>query len=110
MFTKRIIKSFIFTLKSEQQKKDNNVYTFYTDPSFKKYQIKEFLENFFKIRIEKIGVSIRKPVLKDTRRKIYTKLKKKVFVKLRPGYKISDTFNNQFHEENLLIGGPGIKA
>ena len=103
MSTKRIVKKFIFTSKSEQQKKNNNVYTFYVDPSSKKYQIKKFLEDFFKTKIEKIGISRKKPVLKNSRTNNYTKLKKKAFVKLKPGYKISDSFGNQFHEENLSI-------
>lgn len=95
MLNEKIIKKFIFTWKSEQQKKNNNVYTFYVDPSSNKFQIKNSLEKIFGIKVEKICVSREKPILKNPKKNIYTKLKKKIFVKLKPGYKIGDFDVNQ---------------
>ncbi|WNE41493.1 MAG: hypothetical protein AM1032_000233 [Mycoplasmataceae bacterium] len=90
MLNEKIIKKFIFTWKSEQQKKNNNVYTFYVDPSSNKFQMKNSLEKLFGVKVEKICVSREKPILKNPKKNIYTKLKKKIFVKLKPGYKIGD--------------------
>ena len=95
MSNEQIIKKFILTWKSQEQKKNNNVYTFYVDPSSNKFQIREVIENLFNVKIEKLNVSREKPILKNPKRNIYTKLKKKVFVKLRSGYSIGDAFEGK---------------
>jgi large subunit ribosomal protein L23 len=90
MLKEKVIKKFILTFKSEQQKKYYNVYTFYVDPASNKFQIRNALESLFNVKVERIATSCKKPTLKNPKRNIYTKLKKKAFVKLKQGYKIGD--------------------
>lgn len=94
MLKEKIIKRFILTLKSEQQKKSENIYTFYVDPAANKFQIRNALEALFNVKVERVTVSREKPILKNPKKNIYTKLKKKAFVKLKPGYKIGDNSEN----------------
>lgn len=95
MLKEKIIKRFILTPKSEQQKKSENIYTFYVDPAANKFQVRNALEALFSVKVERVTVSREKPILKNPKKNIYTKLKKKAFVKLKPGYKIGENFGNE---------------
>lgn len=90
MLKEKVIKKFILTFKSEQQKKNYNIYTFYVDPASNKFQIRNALESLFNVKVERLAISREKSILKNPKKNIYTKLKKKAFVKLKPGYKIGD--------------------
>lgn len=96
-----LIQKPILTHKSQvlYQRSKNKVCTFYVLPSANKFQIKQaFKEMFPNIEIEKVRTSRQKSVLQKTRylqksaTRIYTKLRKKAFVELKPNQKLPDFF------------------
>src|ERR1700735_3069837 len=110
MATLNVLKKVIFTEKSLNQLKSDNVHTFEVNVFSNKFQIASRLEEIFGVKIDKVRISKKKPFLKN--RKFKTKPKKKAFIKLKSGYKIPDfeeflnvnkqfDFNKQIEEENL---------
>lgn len=99
-----LIQKPVLTKKSQLLHQKNNIYTFYVQPSLNKFQIRAAIESMFrdsKIKVKKVRTSRQKPVLQKTRYlqkfpgKIYTSMRKKVFIQLVPGHNLPN-----FFEEN----------
>ena len=94
-----VIQQPVLTKKSfEQQKK--GTYVFYVHPKANKFKIKQAIKNYEKklgrkVEIEKIRTCQEKPVKQKTSllQKFpagkYTKLRKKAYVQLKPGYRLA---------------------
>ena|ERR1044072_1799494 len=93
-----VIQRPVLTKKSfEQQKK--GTYVFYVHPKANKFKIEQAIKNYEKklgrkVEIEKIRTCQEKPVKQKTSllQKFpgkYTKLRKKVYVQLKPGYRLT---------------------
>jgi ribosomal protein L23 len=98
-----LIQKPVLTTKSQLLHQKNKVYTFYVLPSANKFQIKKTFEEMFsdektKIKVKKVRTSRQKPVLQKTRYlqkfpgKIYTSMRKKVFVQLVSGQNLPNFF------------------
>lgn len=91
---KEIIRGYILSHKSYQQQEKEKIYAFWVNPRANKFQIKQFIENFFQVKVKKVRTCRNKPVqqkislLRKFPGKFYTKLQKKAFVQLAPGYQL----------------------
>jgi len=103
-----LIQKPILTEKSQRLYQKNKTYVFLVFPKTNKFQIKKELENIFQVKVKKIRSSQKKSVLQKTRYlqkspgKIYTKLQKKVFVELMPGYDLPNFFSKEASQNNNL--------
>ena len=92
---KEIIRGYVLSYKSYQQQEREKIYTFWVNPQANKFQIKQFIENFFQVKVKKIRTCRKKPVqqkvslLRKFPGKFYTKLRKKAFIQLAPGYQLA---------------------
>jgi large subunit ribosomal protein L23 len=96
-----LIQKPVLTRKSQLLHQKNNIYTFYVQPSLNKFQIRAAIESMFrdsKIKVKKLRTSRQRPVLQKTRYlqkfpgKIYTPMRKKVFVQLVSGQNLPNFF------------------
>jgi len=96
-----LIQKPVLTRKSQLLHQKDNIYTFYVQPSLNKFQIRAAIESMFrdsKIKVKKVRTSRQKPVLQKKRYsqkfpgKIYTALRKKVFVQLAPNQNLPNFF------------------
>jgi len=91
-----IIKPVLSEKSNELSKK--GILCFFVLPSANKFQIKKEFEDIFKVKIKKIRVSRKKPVLRSLKHlqksptKAYTKLQKKAFIELKPGQEFKGFF------------------
>jgi len=91
---KEIIRSYVLSHKSHQQQEKERIYTFWVNPRANKFQIKQFIEGFFQVKVKKVRTCREKPVkqkvslLRKFPGKFYTKLRKKAFIKLVSGYQL----------------------
>jgi large subunit ribosomal protein L23 len=94
LMRKETIRGYVLSHKSYQQQEKEKIYTFWVNPRANKFQIKQFVEQFFQVKVKKVRTCREKPVLQKTsllRRfpgKLYTKLRKKAFIQLAPGYQL----------------------
>ena len=94
LLSKEIIHSYVLSRKSYQQQEKAKIYSFWVNPRANKFQIKQFIEQFFRVKVKKIRTCREKPVqqkvslLRRFPGKIYTKLRKKAFIQLVPGYQL----------------------
>jgi large subunit ribosomal protein L23 len=95
LMRKEIIRSYVLSHKSYRQQEKEKVYTFWVNPRANKFQIKQFIEEFFRVKVKKVRTCREKPVqqkvslLRRFPGKLYTKQQKKAFVQLVPGYSLS---------------------
>jgi large subunit ribosomal protein L23 len=93
-----LIQKPILSEKSQLLYHKSRVCSFYVLPSANKFQIKKAFEEMFKVKVKNVRTSRQKPVLHKTRylqkspTRIYTKLRKKAFIELIPGQKLSGIF------------------
>ena len=93
-----LIQKPILSEKSQLLYHKSKVCSFYVLPSANKFQIKKAFEEMFKVKVKNVRTSRQKPVLRQTRylqkspTRIYTKLKKKAFIELMSGQKLSGIF------------------
>jgi large subunit ribosomal protein L23 len=88
VFPKNIKISPIITDKTRALLKQN-IYTFKVDPKLNKTEIKNFIEKYFNVKVEKVRTAnYKKRVRGRTRIKSVRKRFKKAYVKLKEGYKI----------------------
>ena len=93
-----LIQKLVFSEKSQQAYLKNKIYVFLVAPQTNKFQIKKAFEEMFKVKVKNVRTSRQKPVLHKTRylqkspTRIYTKLRKKAFIELMPGQKLSGIF------------------
>jgi ribosomal protein L23 len=89
-----IIRGYVLSSKNQQQEKEK-IYTFWVNPQVNKFQIKQFIEEFFQVKVKKVRTCRKKPVqqkvslLRKFPGKFYTKLRKKAFIQLAPGYQLA---------------------
>ena len=95
-----VIQRQVLSKKSFEQQAKAKIYTFYVHPVANKFQIKQAIEDYEKqlgrkVKVKKIRTCREKPVKQKTSLlrkfpgKIYTKLRKKAFVQLQPGYQLT---------------------
>src|SRR4051812_26720547 len=91
---KVIIRGYVLSYKSQQQQEKEKIYTFWVNPHVNKFQIKQFIEGFFQVKVKKVRTCREKPIkqkislLRKFPGKFYTKLRKKAFIQLFPGYQL----------------------
>jgi ribosomal protein L23 len=99
-----VIQQQVLSKKSFEQQTKAKIYTFYVHPAANKFQIKQAIEDYEKqfgrkVKVKKIRTCREKPVKQKTSLlrkfpgKIYTKLRKKAFVQLQPGYQLTMAAN-----------------
>jgi len=94
LIKKGIIYSYVLSDKSYQQQEKEKTYTFWVSPQANKFQIKQFIEGFFQVKVKKVRTCREKPVkqkvslLRKFPGKFYTKLRKKAFIQLVTGYQL----------------------
>lgn len=94
-FKEQIIKQYVLSKKSFDQQEKEKIYTFLVHPKANKFQIKQFIEEFYQVKVKKVRTSRKKPVKQKvslSRKfpgKSYTKLDKKAFIQLAPGYQLT---------------------
>jgi large subunit ribosomal protein L23 len=92
---KEIIRSYVLSHKSYQQQEKEKIYTFWVNPQANKFQIKQFIEGFFQVKVKKVRTCREKPVqqkvslLRKFPGKLSTKLRKKAFIQLAPGFQLT---------------------
>ena len=95
-----IIQQQVLSKKSFEQQTKTKTYTFYVHRAANKFQIKQAIEDYEKkfgrkVKVKKIRTCREKPVKQKTSLlrkfpgKFYTKLRKKAFVQLQPGYQLT---------------------
>ena len=95
-----IIQQQVLSKKSFEQETKTKIYTFYVHPAANKFQVKQAIEDCEKqfgreVKVKKVRTCREKPVKQKTSLlrkfpgKIYTKLRKKAFVELHPGYQLT---------------------
>lgn len=90
MTSYEVIKSPVITEKSEMLRREYNKYTFIVHTKANKYQIKQAVEEIFKVKVLSVATMNSKPITKRSRMKLYkTSPKKKAIVKLAEGNTIS---------------------
>ena len=90
MTSYEVIKSPVITEKSEMLRREYNKYTFIVNTKANKYQIKQAIEEIFKVKVLSVATMNSKPITKRSRMKLYkTSPKKKAIVKLAEGNTIS---------------------
>ena len=106
LLRKEIIRGYVLSHKSYQQQQKEKVYAFWVNPRVNKFQIKQFIENFFQVKVKKVRTCREKPVqqkaslLRRFPGKLYTKLRKKAFIQLVPGYRL-DKINLKSHFQKV---------
>ncbi|SRR6266487_1670621 len=94
MIKKEIIRGYVLSRKSYQQQEKEKIYTFWVNPRANKFQIKQLIEEFFRVKVKKVRTCREKPVqqkvslLRRLPGKPYTKSRKKAFIQLVPGYRL----------------------
>ncbi len=79
LIRKGIIYGYVLSDKSYQQQEKGETYTFWVSPRANKFQIKQFTEEFFQVKVKKVRTCLEKPVRQKvslSRRfpgKLYTK-------------------------------------
>lgn len=95
LIRKEIIRGYVLSDKSYQQQEKEKTYTFWVNPQANKFQIKQFIEEFFRVKVKKVRTCREKSVqqkISSLRRfpgKRYTKRRKKARVQLFPGYQLT---------------------
>src|SRR5436190_19216127 len=95
LIKKGIIYSYVLSDKSYQQQEREKTYTFWVSPQANKFQIKQFIEEFFRVKVKKVRTCREKPVqqkislLRRFPGKRYTRRRKKARVQLVPGYQLT---------------------
>lgn len=87
-----IIRRPVITEKSLQMANNQNVYVFEVDRMANKTEIKEAVEDIFKVTVEDVNTVMRHAAIKSTGRrrlKVVTAKTKKVMVKVKSGEKIA---------------------
>ena len=94
MIKEQIIQQYVLSKKSQEQQEKERIYSFYVHPKANKFQIKQAIEWFYKVKVKKVRTCREKPVkqkvslLRKFPGKFYTKLRKKAFIQLVSGYKL----------------------
>lgn len=94
MIKEQIIQQYVLSKKSQEQQEKARIYAFYVLPKANKFQIKQAIESFYKVKVKKVRTCREKPVkqkvslLRKFPGKFYTKLRKKAFIQLVSGYKL----------------------
>lgn len=93
----QIVKGYVLSNKSQKQQEEGKIYTLWVHPKANKFQIKQSIEEFYKVKVKRVNTCRKKPVLQKITSlqkspgKFYTKLHKKAFIKLFPGYQLTAT-------------------